>query len=78
METVNLTVSDTLQPEPNPVADIAKPLPAVQENADEIVYPSCVNQHSDGLYVDAVRAAGPKGRCWMRKDYFSLLALAAT
>ena len=61
METVNLTASDTLQPEPNPVADIAKPLPAVQENADEIVYPSCVNQRSDGLYVDAVRAAGPKG-----------------
>lgn len=58
METVNLTASDTLQPEPNPVADVAKPLPAFQaKNVDEIVYPSCVNQRPDGLYVDAVRAA---------------------
>ena len=65
MEAIHITeTSDTPQRELGgdlaaaPAAEASKPLPGNPEaKASEWVFPSCVNKRSDGLYVDAVRAA---------------------
>ncbi|MBI5751284.1 MAG: DUF342 domain-containing protein [Hydrogenophilales bacterium] len=65
METSHITEAPSapqLEPGSDPTAvpasEVAKPLPEKSEaKASEIVFPSFFNTRSDGLYVDAVRAA---------------------